>query len=385
MKKTAYRHPPRPPRRGAEGQRERRGREKAARLLLGAYLDFARAESASLAKASAKLGVPPSSLAAWSRLSEEDHLDPKPLGPAARRCDRSTRRQVLELLAARGPSVGLPTLQASFPEVARLELKDLLARFRRARVRGKTTTVQELRWTEPGSVWAIDYTDPPCQVDGVFPSILSVRDLASQRQLLALPARETTALTTTNALLALFAEHGPPLVMKSDNGSHFTALDVEAALGRAGVLHLLSPPYTPAYNGACEAGIGALKTRAHHEAARHGRPWEWTCDDVEAARVSINETGRPWGANGPTPDEVWRARRPLGADLRHALADTVARVEPELRRLERDLAGRELDERELASVRREAISRALVAHGLLVVRRREIRLPLSAHLRTKDR
>ena len=41
--------------------------------------------------------------------------------------------------------------------------------------------------------------------------------------------------------------------------------------------------------GACEAVIGSLKSRAHHKLARNDRPGEWTCDNVEAARVMANE------------------------------------------------------------------------------------------------
>src|SRR3990172_13252124 len=55
------------------------------------------------------------------------------------------------------------------------------------------------------------------------------------------------------------------------------------------VASLFSPPCTPGYNGACEAGIGSLKTHAHHHAARHGRPREGACDDVETARLLRSE------------------------------------------------------------------------------------------------
>ncbi len=61
------------------------------------------------------------------------------------------------------------------------------------------------------------------------------------------------------------------------------------------VTPLLSPPYFPRYNGAIEAGIGAFKTRAHLEAARHGHPLEWNCNDVESARLQANAESRPWG------------------------------------------------------------------------------------------
>ncbi len=70
---------------------------------------------------------------------------------------------------------------------------------------------------------------------------------------------------------------------------------------------LFSPPYTPEYNGSIEAGNGALKTRTHEEAARHGRDGHWTADDAEAARRMANEMTYPDGPRGPTRYERFRA------------------------------------------------------------------------------
>jgi hypothetical protein len=36
-----------------------------------------------------------------------------------------------------------------------------------------------LHWTVPGSVWAMDFAEPPAPVDGVYDYLFSVRDLAS--------------------------------------------------------------------------------------------------------------------------------------------------------------------------------------------------------------
>ena len=69
---------------------------------------------------------------------------------------------------------------------------------------------------------------------------------------------------------AVFAEHGPPLVLKSDNGSHFTGGNFPDLLAAHRVEHLLSPPYWPRYNGAVEAGIHALKDRY---VLVHGERW----------------------------------------------------------------------------------------------------------------
>jgi transposase InsO family protein len=381
--RRGLRHSISPPKRGTEGQRERREPELEARLRLGAYADAAHGLGASLAEAAHELGVASSTLGDWARLDERDSLEPKPLGPPARRCDRATRKSVLEVLNERGPTVGLPTLAARFPRVARRELKNLVARYRRASVRGKTIFVQQLRWTEAGTVFAMDYKKPPAPVDGVYDAILSVRDLASHCQLAALPVSGATARSTADALAALFSEHGAPLVMKSDNGSHFTSPEATEVLARFGVIHLLSPPATPSYNGSCEAGIGALSVRVHHESARHGRPGCWTSDDVEAGRESANQTGRPWGSSGPTPSEAWAARRSHDS-LRAELAATVARNERELR-AERTVNIGRTDDYKTAPLRREAIGRALVAHGLLEVRRRRLRLHIPTHLRANHR
>ena len=154
------------------------------------------------------------------------------------------------------------------------------------------------------------------------------------------------------------------------------AEEVMELLRAHGVLPLLSPPYTPRYNGSCEAGIGSIKLRAHLEAARHDRPGEWTCDDIEAARLMANETARPRGYASPTPDVAWRCRAPIAGPCREAFIRTYEQFESEARQdagLPPDV---DLGTRKRAIVDRTAIPRALVAHGFLFYRRRRISLRL---------
>ena len=66
----------------------------------------------------------------------------------------------------------------------------------------------------------------------------------------------------------LQTDNGAPLVLKSDNGSAFVAEALQGWLRAAGVEALFSPPRLPAYNGSCEAGIGALKDRTAARASR---------------------------------------------------------------------------------------------------------------------
>ena len=178
------------------------------------------------------------------------------------------------------------------------------------------------------------------------------------------------------ALVSLFLEHGAPLVIKADNDSAFTAREARIMLVDWELFFLLSPPRTPSYNGACEAGIGSLKTRAHPLAARQGRPGRWSCDDVEAARIQANETAHPDGPRNPTPDVAWTQRTRITAKEIRAFACSVRRYERDMRN-ELGLAGDgRSHSRAHAPVRRVAITRALVKGGFLFVMRRGITSPI---------
>ncbi len=254
---------------------------------------------------------------------------------------------------------------------------ELQRRYRRAWRRKQRLLVGVLHWTRPGSVWAMDFTEPAAPIDGLFPEILAVRDLGSGYTLAALPSVDEKAGTALGLLQALARVWGPPLVLKVDNGSAFREHDVKAWAASQGVLPLYSPPYVPEYNGSIEAGGGSLKVRAHHQSVRHGRPGEWTCDDVEAARMQGNELGRPWGRRGPTPQEAWRGRAGISDNERAAFLDTYLAHARQERRA-RELGEHEvLSHEEQSSVDRMAISRALIDHGLLKVRGRRITPPVA--------
>ena len=205
-----------------------------------------------------------------------------------------------------------------------------------------------------------------------------MRDLASGHALWWQAAAEATAATTLAALGALFLRWGRPLLLKADNGSPFRAEAVAAMLAEQEVTVLYSPPYTPRYNGAIEAGIGALKTRAHEEAARQGRAGAWVCADIEAARQEANLFSYPRGEGGPTPAEGWQGRPPISDKER---GEFIEAVKTELANREREgydaREGGEQPPTDQAKRQREAISAALVAQGYLSYTRRRIPLPIT--------
>jgi transposase InsO family protein len=361
-------------------QRERREAEREIRVGALVFTRWSRWLGVTRAAAAERLGLSARTLRNWELGWKRDRLRLKSRGRPVQRSGRELRNLVIAMFRLMGPGVGLPTLAGLFPELGRRELEELQRRYREVHLQRSSMLVHVLRWQRAGVVWAMDHLEPPTPVDGIYGEILVVRDLASGEQLMSLPVATASGRSTRDGLESLFHEHGPPLVIKSDNGPALTAREVRQTLADYGVRVLLSPPGTPSYNGSCEAGIGSLRTRAHHESARHDRPGEWTCDDVEGARLMANQTARPWGAGQPTPEAAWTTRIPLSLRERIEFAKAVENCQNEAREQRGCTQGDDLDSRTQASIDRVAISRALIASGYLELRRRRIRPPIKSSL-----
>src|SRR5262249_39626161 len=102
-----------------------------------------------------------------------------------------------------GPALGMPTLGAAFPAMARAELHYILVRYRWVWRKRHYLPLHILHWQVPGAVWAADFAEAPQPIDGIFPYLLAVRDLASSRQLLWLPVRHPQSTETIQALASL--------------------------------------------------------------------------------------------------------------------------------------------------------------------------------------
>lgn len=361
-----------PPRRGVERQRPRREREQHARQVAADFGRRLRDVGASWHEAARCLDLAPRTLRSWKRLPSSPPCAPAPRGRPCLNATPERRSEVRELLTELGPHAGVPRLRHAFPDVARSELEELQSLERARRRSRRAEYARRLKWHRPGTVWAMDYAEPPLPIDGVYRALLSVRDLASGKQLAWLPVPEPTADQAAAGLEDLFRAHGAPLVLKSDNGSPFTAERTVALLAAYDVVPLLSPPYTPRYNGACEAGIGSLKARTHHRAALDGRPGLWTAEDVEAARRMADEEHYPRRLRGLTAAEAWQARTPPTADERRRFRDVVTRHEQEIRNQRGHLLEEDLGRARQASIDRRAVSRALVELGYLSLLRSNI-------------
>lgn len=367
----------RPRRHGRRRYRQQllcRRRERKAKKRAVALTRLMKKRGVSMENTAESIGLQPGTLRQWCRDWKREQMPLRLKGRPAEEVSPFWQEEVLGVLLELGADTGMPTLRETFPDVPYRALEDLLLNCRRLLKRGKTEHIRTLNWTAPGTVWAMDHTEPQNAIDGEYRRILVVRDLASGRTLAALPVRRETMKSTAELLRALFAAYGAPLVIKSDNHGSLTGKTVSDTLDEYGVAHLISPPYWPKYNGACESGMGGLKTRAHHIAAQYGREAGWSCDDVEAARLACNGVV---GQDGTTPDQRWRnAEAPderERAAFFHELGVTRKELDAEAKEEENALGNKEQIAR-TARVKREAIARALGRLGYFTVRRRRIPL-----------
>jgi len=311
-------------------QRRRRKWECHARHAAVAYADRAARQKVPQCQAAAFLGIPPRTLRYWKKRHAEGVPELRYRGRPPVSCNVESRNEVIRFLhRVTGPAVGIPALRPLFPAMPRVILEDLLRRYRHFWRRRYRENGFELTWHHGGAVWAMDFSEAPHPIDGIYSYMFAVRDLASHRQLAWEPVADETAESALPILQRLFDEHGPPLVLKSDNGSAFISETIRSAMLADVVAQLFSPPRRPQYNGAVERSNGVHKVYTQQHAVIEGHPCRWTSDDLEHARHLANTISRPWGPTGPTPEEAWQKRSPITDAQRQQFqrAFTEARIE----------------------------------------------------------
>src|SRR5262249_281293 len=157
-------------RRSSIWQQPRRRLEQAVRQEAVAFRQWVAARGLDRIDSAAWLGLSVRTLRAWEDAAAPEGLAlalrGRPGGRSGRArgavgWERGGRTAVVGLLGSVGPGVGLAVLQGQFPEMPRAELADLLRRYRRVWVRRHHQALHVLHWQRPGTVWAIDYAEPP--------------------------------------------------------------------------------------------------------------------------------------------------------------------------------------------------------------------------------
>ncbi len=115
-----------------------------------------------------------------------------------------------------------------------------------------------LRPLHKNHVWSYDFVSTRTH-DGRALKLLTVLDEYTRRCLAIKVARRTRAHDVLDVLADLFAEHGPPEHLRSDNGPEFTAMLVRRWLARLRVQTLYLAPGSPWENGYNESFNGKLR------------------------------------------------------------------------------------------------------------------------------
>lgn len=323
-------------------------------------------------------GVSRRTVRRWHERWRKDDLSPRPLGRRPQTVAREVRQAAIALLVSLGPLASVASVRAQCRDMPYRLISSFKRRLARIRRRRRMRHEGRLAWSEPGRVWAMDFTQPKARLEGKNKRLFVVRDLASGARLACVPCRGERAMTAIKTLEALFEAHERPLAIKHDNGPAFIAHATEKFLDEQCVSSLASPAYRPQYNGSCERSLGWDKVRIAHIAAQEGHPDSWTDENIEHARLQANATLRPWGANGPTPGTAFERRKPITLAERRAFNQTVTRNARAALMTYIDKEGRIAHDMPVAAVVRRSVSHALREHGYLHIWRGRKPTPLSA-------
>jgi len=82
---------------------------------------------------------------------------------------------------------------------------------------------------------------------------------AYSKWLEVIPMSSATSNATMEVLSSVFAMHGLPKFLVTDNGPQFISTDFRSFLENNGIRHLRSPPYHPSTNGLAERAVQTFK------------------------------------------------------------------------------------------------------------------------------
>ena len=138
--------------------------------------------------------------------------------------------------------------------------KDLQERVRKCekcQLHQKTLALALLHpWEWPKRPWVWIHIDHAGPFQGKL--FLIVIDTHSKcLEVVTVPS--TSSQATIKALKPMFACHGLPELIVSDNGTAFTSCEFQEFLKRNGIRHITTAPYHPASNGLAQRAVQTLK------------------------------------------------------------------------------------------------------------------------------
>jgi len=144
-------------------------------------------------------------------------------------------------------------------QISRRDLEGLARTVREEWAHQHQAELRRITWKIPGLVWSLDDAELARVAHHTW-HLHQVQDLASRYKFTPWVGEHVLGETVAVHLEQLFLRHGPPLVLKRDNGSKLNQQAVDEVLARYLVLPLNSTPHYPPYNGGMERAVGELKT-----------------------------------------------------------------------------------------------------------------------------
>jgi len=190
------------------------------------------------------LGVPYGSFRRWKRRMERgqpavSQPGPKKVAPLNL---EELHGDLYRLKHGRQRSQGVGAVyRQHYAQVSRRELQALTDAVRRELAQQRQAQLRHITWHVPGLVWSLDDAEL-ARVAHHTLRLHQVQDLASRYKFTPWVGARVLGETVAGRLEHLFIQHGPPLVLKRDNGSNLNQHAVDAVLARYLVLPLNSPP-----------------------------------------------------------------------------------------------------------------------------------------------
>ena len=126
------------------------------------------------------------------------------------------------------------------------------------RSRGYRSRPKRLQATYPGHIWAYDFVEDALYSGASF-KVLTIMDEFTREGIALDVAFTTSAERVVGVLTALFAQHGTPTYLRSDNGAEFVAQALQLWLAECGVETLYIEPGKPWQNGKEERFNGTVR------------------------------------------------------------------------------------------------------------------------------
>ena len=115
--------------------------------------------------------------------------------------------------------------------------------------------------------------------------------------------KTTTSTETIAVLRNIFATHGLPVQVVTDNCSQFISKEFAEFVGQNGIKHVRSSPYHPASNGQAERVIQILKSKLK---AMKDEPGSLSS---KVSRFLLSYRSTPHSTTGESPAELFIGRK----------------------------------------------------------------------------